>query len=377
MNPGGEAADTLVKMYLNGAETLIRLSGSFLKNLLALTMALAKDHKKVSGKINLAKMLRETRDLRTFTMTPAQYKAFKRLAKKQGILFAAVTDRDDKGKLVDVILPATELDRANLLFERILYDPNLGPQSPEPPQPEKKHWWQRIFHRREKEPERDAPSDPEPVVVTEEQSPRLQNPTRPAPEALPEYWGERWPDIPADPPEVIIVPPPVIPLGLPTPEGEARVEEPPREHQEDGTPKGERQEDGTPKEIPEELLKAEASKEEPPPQTHDGPPHESGEGRQEAVRNDAPPSRPDSHDTSGKSPSPNKTADTRTTSEKPSVLKRLAGYRAQLDEKKESAPEKGREEKPSRGGKRVADRKTGAVPKPVGKGGKRLAKPVR
>ena len=43
MNPGGEAADTLVKMYLNGAETMIRLSGSFLKNLLALTMALAKE----------------------------------------------------------------------------------------------------------------------------------------------------------------------------------------------------------------------------------------------------------------------------------------------------------------------------------------------
>ncbi|MBQ9347345.1 MAG: DUF3801 domain-containing protein [Oscillibacter sp.] len=376
MNPGGEAADTLVKMYLNGVETLIRLSGSFLKNLLALTMALAKDHKKVSGKINLAKMLRETRDLRTFTMTQAQYKAFKRLAKKQGILFAAVTDRDDKGKLVDVILPATELDRANLLFERILYDPNLGPQSPEPPQPEKKRWWQRIFHRREKETERDAPSDPEPMIVNEEQPPQLQNPTRPAPEALPEYWGGRWPDIPAEPPEVIIAPPPVIPLGLPVPEEVIRVKEPEapkeppmnREETTDGrtTPKNEGKETVTP--LP------------PEPQTHDGPPRESGGAQPEPVRNGAPPLRPDLPDTSGKLPFPSRAGDTRTTSEKPSVLKRLAGYRAQLDEKKEQAPEKGREEKQSRGGRRVADRnarKTGVTPKPVGKGGKRLAKPVR
>ncbi|MBQ9348490.1 MAG: DUF3801 domain-containing protein [Oscillibacter sp.] len=375
MNPGGDAADTLVKIYLNSAETMIRLSGSLLKNLLALAMALAKDHKKVYGKINLAKMLRETRDLRTFTMTPAQYKAFKKLANKQGILFAAVTDKDDKGKLVDVILPATELDRANLLFERILYDPNLGPESPEPPQSEKKHWWQRIFHREKEEPtpeaERDSPSGPEPVVVTEEQPPRLQNPTRPAPEALPEYLGERWPDIPADPPEVITTPPQVIPLGLPAPEGEARVEEPPKEAEE-MPPKGE----------PEAAPKEEAPREKNPPQTHDGPPRESAAAQPEPARSDAPPSRPDLPDTSGKSPSPGKNGDTRTTSERPSVLKRLAGYRAQLDQKKEPVPEKGREtqEKPSSGGKRVADRtaqKVGAVPKPVGKGGKRLAKPVR
>ena len=301
-------------------------------------------------------------------MTPAQYKAFKKLANKQGILFAAVTDKDDKGKLVDVILPATELDRANLLFERILYDPNLGPESPEPPQPEKKHWWQRIFHREKEEPtpEPEPKREPAPILLEEGREP--ENPTRPTPEALPEHWEEGWPDIPANPPEVITTPPPVIPLGLPAPEGEARVEEP---------PKVEPMEESPPKEEPEE-----APKEKNPPQTHDGPPRESAAAQPEAARSDAPPSRPDSPDTSGKSPSPSKNGDTRTTSERPSVLKRLAGYRAQLDQKKEPVPEKGKDaqEKPSRGGKRVADRtarKTGAVPKPVGKGGKRLVKPVR
>lgn len=80
---GGEAADQLVRMLLSGTEVSVRLGGSALKNLLALTMALAKNNKTLSGKVNLGKMLRETRDLRQFSMTPEQYKRFARLAKKQ------------------------------------------------------------------------------------------------------------------------------------------------------------------------------------------------------------------------------------------------------------------------------------------------------
>ena len=73
---GGEAADQLVRMMLTGTEAAVRLSGSALKNMLALSLALAKNHKRISGKINLGKMLRETRDLRQFPMTLEQYHQF-------------------------------------------------------------------------------------------------------------------------------------------------------------------------------------------------------------------------------------------------------------------------------------------------------------
>ena len=127
---GGEAADQMVRMMLSGTEVIVRLSGSALKNLLALTMALANNRKVLSGKVNMGKMLRETRDLRRFPMTPQQYKQFKRLAKKHKLLFSVIKDKDDKGKLMDVILPVTELERANAIFERILYTL--------PPEPERK-----------------------------------------------------------------------------------------------------------------------------------------------------------------------------------------------------------------------------------------------
>lgn len=121
---GGEAADQTVRMMLTGCEVAVRLSGSALKNTLALTMALAKNHKTISGKVNLVKMLKETRDVRRFTMTPEQYQQFKKRAGKQKLLFSAIRDQDGQGKVIDVILPVTEIDRANLIFERIMYHPD-------------------------------------------------------------------------------------------------------------------------------------------------------------------------------------------------------------------------------------------------------------
>ena len=118
---GGEAADQLVRMMLSGSEVAVRLSGSALKNVLALSMALAKNHKTISGKVSLAKMLRETRDVRKFTMSPEQYQEFRKRAGKQKLLFSAIRDTDGHGKVVDVIMPVTEIDRANLIFGRIQY----------------------------------------------------------------------------------------------------------------------------------------------------------------------------------------------------------------------------------------------------------------
>ena len=146
---GGEAADQMVRMMLSGTEVAVRLSGSALKNLLALTMALAHNRKTLSGKVNMGKMLRETRDLRRFPMTPQQYKKFKKLAKKHKLLYSVIKDKDDRGKLMDMILPVTELDRANAIFERILYQT--------PPEPERRPARELQQGREVFQPERSAP----------------------------------------------------------------------------------------------------------------------------------------------------------------------------------------------------------------------------
>ena len=135
MSIGGEAADQTVRMMLSGTEVALRLGGSLLKNLLALTLALAKNHKTISGKVNMAKMLRQTRDIRQFQMTPEQYQQFKRLASRQKILFSAIRDADGRGRFVDVAIPAADLERANRVFARIQFVPE--PDRPERQQPER------------------------------------------------------------------------------------------------------------------------------------------------------------------------------------------------------------------------------------------------
>ena len=127
---GGEAADQMVRMMLTGTEVTVRLGASALKNLLAITLALAKHHKTLSGKVNMGKMLRETRDIRVFPMSPEQYQAFKQRAVKQKILFSVIRDSDGRGKVVDVAMPVTELERANLIFERIRYLPRDRQSTP-------------------------------------------------------------------------------------------------------------------------------------------------------------------------------------------------------------------------------------------------------
>lgn len=120
MTNSGDAAETVVRVMLTGTEITLRLTASAAKNLLALSVALAKQHKQISGKTNMKKMLKDTRDIRVFPMTKAQYRAFQKQAKPFRLLYAAIRDKDGHGQ-IDLVLPATELDRANLVFEKMLY----------------------------------------------------------------------------------------------------------------------------------------------------------------------------------------------------------------------------------------------------------------
>ena len=168
---GGEAADQMVRMMLSGTEVAVRLGGSALKNLLALTMALAHNRKTLTGKVNMGKMLRETRDLRRFPMTPEQYKQFQKLAKKHKLLYSVICDKDDRGKLMDVILPVTELDRANAIFERILYQM--------PPEPERKPAKELQQGREVFQPERQAPEkERQPQEKAKQAQPRERQASR-------------------------------------------------------------------------------------------------------------------------------------------------------------------------------------------------------
>ena len=131
----GDAAETVARVMLTGTEITLRLTASAAKNLLALSVALAKQHKQISGKTQMKKILKDTRNIRVFPMTRAQYRAFQKKAKPFRLLYASIQNRDSSGQ-IDLVLPATELDRANLVFEKMLYrqeDKSSGKETVEKP----------------------------------------------------------------------------------------------------------------------------------------------------------------------------------------------------------------------------------------------------
>lgn len=106
-------------MMLSGGEVAVKLAGSAAKNAAAMLLALARNHKKVYGKTSLKKILQQTRDIRTFSLTPEQYREFSHQAKDK-VLFAGIQqDKEQPDAPVDLVIPTTDLELANVIFERL------------------------------------------------------------------------------------------------------------------------------------------------------------------------------------------------------------------------------------------------------------------
>ncbi len=71
-------------MMLSGGEVAVKLAGSAAKNAAAMLLALARNHKKVYGKTSLKRILQQTRDIRTFSLTPEQYRRIQPSGEGQG-----------------------------------------------------------------------------------------------------------------------------------------------------------------------------------------------------------------------------------------------------------------------------------------------------
>ena len=130
----GDAAEQVIRIALSGGDIALRLTGSFVKNAAAFLLAMRQKNKVVYGRKSLKKLMRNTRDLRIFDMTPAQFKAFQKQARPKKILYAGVGDKRRKGGTIDLFLPLSEIERANTIFAAVGYTPTEGRQAVQPEQ---------------------------------------------------------------------------------------------------------------------------------------------------------------------------------------------------------------------------------------------------
>lgn len=120
MNTGGEAAEQIVRMSLEGFEVAAKITGAGAKNIAILLYSILKEEKKTKGKARLTNMLRSGKELKVFTVKRGDLQKFTQEAKKYGVLYCVLADRKNKdpNAEVDVIARAEDASKISRIAER-------------------------------------------------------------------------------------------------------------------------------------------------------------------------------------------------------------------------------------------------------------------
>jgi hypothetical protein len=105
-------------MSLETGEVAVRLAGSGAKELAMLLYAILKDQKKTKGKARLTSMLRSGKELKVFAVKDSDLRQFCKEAKKYGILYCVLKDRDATDGITDIMVRAEDASKINRIFER-------------------------------------------------------------------------------------------------------------------------------------------------------------------------------------------------------------------------------------------------------------------
>lgn len=120
MNTGGDAAEQIVRMSLEGFEVAAKITGAGAKNIAILLYTILKEEKKTKGKARLTNMLRSGKELKVFTVKRGDLQKFTQEAKRYGVLYCVLADRKNKDSNaeVDVIARVEDASKISRIVER-------------------------------------------------------------------------------------------------------------------------------------------------------------------------------------------------------------------------------------------------------------------
>ena len=105
-------------MSLEGSEVAIKLAGAGAKQLAILLYAILREQKKTKGKTRLTNMLRSGKELKVYAVKDSDLQLFCREAKKYGILYCVLKDKDATDGLTDIMARAEDASKINRIIER-------------------------------------------------------------------------------------------------------------------------------------------------------------------------------------------------------------------------------------------------------------------
>ena len=120
MNNGSDAAEMIVKLYLEGFEEVVKLSGKGIKELVPLLASTLKQESKTKGKARLTQMIKSGSPLKVFTFKNKDLKKFTEQAKRYGVLYTVLRDKNsnDPNATVDVIARAEDASKIQRIADR-------------------------------------------------------------------------------------------------------------------------------------------------------------------------------------------------------------------------------------------------------------------
>ena len=120
MMSGGDAAEQVVRLSLEGIEVAAKITGEGAKNIAILLAAVLKEEHKTKGKARLTNMIRSGKELKVFSVQKKDLKKFSQEAKRYGVLYCVLKDKNDKSDtaVVDVIARAEDASKIQRITER-------------------------------------------------------------------------------------------------------------------------------------------------------------------------------------------------------------------------------------------------------------------
>ncbi|WP_133969616.1 PcfB family protein [Eubacterium limosum] len=121
MNTSGDAAEQVIRISLEGADFLLRLTGTGLKNLAFLLISALKsaDMHKTKGKTRLTAMLKSGKPLTVFSINNADLEVFAKEARHYGVLYCALGNpAGSPDGVTDILVKQEDAVRINRIVER-------------------------------------------------------------------------------------------------------------------------------------------------------------------------------------------------------------------------------------------------------------------
>lgn len=127
MNPGGDAAEQVVRMSLETMEVAAKISGQGAKLIALRLAATLKEEQKTKGKARLTSMLKSGKPLKVYEVRQKDLTTFAKEAKRYGVLYCVLKDKNNKDEnaMVDIISrveDASKIQRITDKFKLVTQD---------------------------------------------------------------------------------------------------------------------------------------------------------------------------------------------------------------------------------------------------------------